>query len=104
MTNKLLLGTTCLFLATWLARADDSLLSKEELETQKLAAKYKHNVDMGLQWLAKNQYRDGHWDAPGGSHPIPMTALAGMALLAEGSTMTQGKYSKEIENAVEYLL
>lgn len=80
-------------------------ISKEELETQKILAKYKSNVEAGLQWLAKNQARDGHWDVPpGGSHPIPMTALAGMAFLCEGSTMTQGKYSKEIELAVEYLL
>lgn len=80
-------------------------LTKEEAETQKILAKYRHNIEAGLQWLAKNQARDGHWDVPpGGAHPIPMTALAGMALLSEGSTMTQGKYSKEIELAVEYLL
>lgn len=76
-----------------------------EAETQKILAKYKPTVDAGLQWLSRNQARDGHWEvAPGGSHPIPMTALAGMALLAEGSTMSQGKYSREIELAVEYLL
>ncbi len=33
-----------------------------------------------------------------------MTALAGVALLAEGSTTTQGKYSKNIRMAVDYLL
>ncbi|MFT3882562.1 MAG: hypothetical protein QM703_23280 [Gemmatales bacterium] len=80
-------------------------LTKDELETQKILARYRPNIEAGLQWLAKTQSRDGHWDVPpGGSHPIPMTALAGMALVAEGSTMTQGKYSKEIELAVEYLL
>jgi len=80
-------------------------LNHQELETQKILARYRPNIEAGLQWLAKNQSRDGHWDVPpGGSHPIPMTALAGMALLCEGSTMTQGKYSKEIELAVEYLL
>jgi hypothetical protein len=104
MNTKLLLGLAGLFLASWLAWGDDDFLTKEELETQKILSKYKHNIEMGLQWLVKNQYRDGHWDAPGGAHPIPMTALAGMALLAEGSTMTQGRYAKNIENAVEYLL
>ena len=33
-----------------------------------------------------------------------MTALAGVALLSEGSTTTQGKYSKSIRLAVDYLL
>ena len=33
-----------------------------------------------------------------------MTALAGTALLAEGSTTTQGKYAKNIRMAVDYLV
>lgn len=33
-----------------------------------------------------------------------MTGMAGVALLCEGSTLTQGKYSENIRNAVEYLL
>ncbi|MFO0813738.1 MAG: prenyltransferase/squalene oxidase repeat-containing protein [Gemmatales bacterium] len=91
-------------LACSVIQAEDPL-TKEELETQKITAKYRQVVEAGLQWLSKNQSRDGHWDvAPGGAHPIPMTALAGLALLSEGSTMSQGKYSKEIELAVEYLL
>jgi hypothetical protein len=70
----------------------------------KFLEKYQKNIDKGLQWLAKQQFRDGHWEAQGGQYPVPMTALAGMALLAEGSTPHQGKYAKEIDNAVEYLL
>jgi squalene cyclase len=94
-----------LSLLTLTAMTSDETISKDDLETQRILAKYKQNIDMGLNWLAKNQAKDGHWEvSPGGSHPIPMTALAGMALLAEGSTMSQGKYSKEIELAVEYLL
>ena len=33
-----------------------------------------------------------------------MTALAGMALLCEGSTTTQGKYAENIRRAVDYIL
>lgn len=33
-----------------------------------------------------------------------MTALAGTAMLAEGSTTTSGKYSRNIRLAVDYLL
>jgi hypothetical protein len=58
----------------------------------------------GLDWLANTQSRLGHWGANDGRYPTAMTALAGMALLCEGSTTTQGKYSENIRKAVNYLL
>ncbi len=60
-------------------------------------------IDGSLDWLASNQSRLGHWNANAGHYPTAMTALAGMALLGEGSTTTQGKYSANIRRAVEYL-
>ncbi len=39
-----------------------------------------------------------------GTYPTAMTALAGTALLASGSTTTQGPYAKNIRNAVDYLM
>jgi hypothetical protein len=56
-----------------------------------------------LAWVAKRQSRVGHWTANDGRYPTAMTALAGMTLLSEGSTTTQGKYSENIRLAVEYL-
>lgn len=79
-------------------------LTDQEVETQRLLSKYKANVDRGLAWLAKQQFRDGHWEALNGQYPVAMTGLAGLALLADGSTLTQGRYSREIENAVDYLV
>jgi hypothetical protein len=61
-------------------------------------------TDRGLQWLAAHQSRRGHWTANGGQYPTAMTALAGIALLSEGSTTTQGKYAPQIRRAVDYLL
>ena len=55
----------------------------------------------GLDWLAANQSARGRWVA--GTYPVAMTALAGTALLASGSTTTQGPYAKNIRNAVDYL-
>ncbi|MGE0608528.1 MAG: prenyltransferase/squalene oxidase repeat-containing protein [Pirellulales bacterium] len=60
-------------------------------------------IDRGLEWVAGSQSRIGHWTANDGRYPTSMTALAGMALLAEGSTTTQGKYSPNIRRAVDYL-
>ncbi len=62
-------------------------------------------VERGLDWLARNQSRVGHWQASqGGRYPTAMTALAGTALLAEGSTTTQGRYAENIRRAVNYLI
>jgi hypothetical protein len=61
-------------------------------------------VSRGLDWIGSTQSRLGHWSANDGRYPTAMTALAGMALLSEGSTTTQGKYSKNIRMAVDYLV
>jgi hypothetical protein len=61
-------------------------------------------VERGLEWIANTQSRIGHWGANDGRYPTAMTALAGMALLAEGSTTTQGKYARHIRRAVDYLV
>jgi hypothetical protein len=76
----------------------------EAAETARILAKYKPNIDKGLAWLAKQQHRDGHWEAQNGFYPVAITGMAGMALLAEGSTPSQGRYARELDRAVDYLL
>ncbi len=61
-------------------------------------------IARGLDWLAAHQSRIGHWTANGDAYPTAMTALAGTAMLCEGSTTTQGKYAPNISRAVEYLI
>jgi len=61
-------------------------------------------VARGLEWLAKRQSRLGRWTANNGRYPTAMTAMAGTALLCEGSTTTQGKYAENVRRAVNYLL
>src|SRR4051812_16769734 len=61
-------------------------------------------VERGLDWLAATQSRLGHWSANEGRYPTAMTALAGVAMLSEGSTTTQGKYSPNLRAAVSYLV
>ncbi|MEX0676433.1 MAG: hypothetical protein WD063_05125, partial [Pirellulales bacterium] len=43
-------------------------------------------ISHGLDWIASTQSRLGHWSANDGRYPTAMTALAGTALLCEGST------------------
>ncbi len=64
----------------------------------------RETVNRALEWVASTQSRLGHWSANDGRYPTAMTALAGTALLSEGSTTTQGKYAKNIRLAVDYLL
>ena len=42
-------------------------------------------IQRGLDWTARRQSRVGHWTANDGRYPTAMTALAGNALLCEGS-------------------
>ena len=60
-------------------------------------------VDQGLDWLASKQQRLGHWTAQG-RYPAAMTSLAGLAMLCEGSTTTEGPYADNVRRAVDYLI
>ena len=60
-------------------------------------------VTKGLEWLVQKQSKRGHWDADG-MYPSAMTGMAGIALLSEGSTTTQGKYASNIRDAVDFLI
>ena len=64
--------------------------------------KWEAAIEKGLKWVAKTQSSSGHWTASG--YPTAMTALAGTALIASGSTTIQGPYAKNIRKAVDYLL
>jgi hypothetical protein len=67
-------------------------------------AKYRESINKGLAYLAKMQLNDGHWEASGGQYPFAITALAGMAMLMEGSTLSDGKYADSIRKAVDWLM
>lgn len=69
-----------------------------------LAPQHRGSVDKGLKYLASAQYPDGHWEANGGRWPTAMTAMAGMALLMEGSTIRDGKYADRIRKATDWLM
>lgn len=66
--------------------------------------KIKQAVTKALDWLAAEQKPQGYWEAQGSQYRVAMTALAGNAMLCEGSTTTRGKYARNIRNAVSYLL
>lgn len=71
---------------------------------EEIPKEYHETIKKGLTWLANNQYKDGHWEGIGGQYAVSMTALGGMALLCEGSTIREGKYRDNIRRAANWLM
>lgn len=63
-------------------------------------------IRRGLDYLARTQSRDGGWRHEGqiGRYPVAMTSLAGLALLANGNTTTQGPYAPNVGRAATFLI
>jgi len=63
-------------------------------------------IQRGLTFLARSQNRDGSWRSAGGrgEYPCAMSGLAGLAMLASGSTPTRGKYWRAVRRCTEFLI
>src|SRR5947209_499051 len=96
MKRALVLGTLAGLAAVFVS----SVPSRAEEQSPEV----KRSIEKGLAWIAKTQAPDGHWEANGGAYPTTMTALGGMALLMEGSTIRDGKYSEKIRKAVDWFM
>jgi len=62
-------------------------------------------IERGLAYLVRMQDRQGAWANQGGygSYPVAMTALAGLALMMDGNTTTQGRYAVHVDRAARYI-
>ncbi len=63
-------------------------------------------IERGVAFLVSTQNRDGSWRTRGssGGYPVAMTSLAGLALLANGSTPAQGPCAPHVSSALTYVL
>jgi hypothetical protein len=63
-------------------------------------------IEKGLAYLVRTQARDGSWRTQGGigEFPTSMTSLASLAILASGSTTTQGPHAESLDRATRFLL
>jgi hypothetical protein len=93
MKSRAFLGFLC---GGWLLLTTPSAAQNPPKDQEQVVAK-------GLGWLAKAQHKDGYWEGGAGNYPAAMTGLAGMALLAEGSTPFEGQFKDELNRAVSWL-
>ena len=56
----------------------------------------------GLEYLARTQNSRGQWNTP--PYSVALSALAGTALLASGSTASQGPYAMQIAKTADFLI
>lgn len=85
-----------------IAKRPNMVIGNEITPESKLA------TTKGLDWLAEQQGTDGGF---GGSpysdaeaHHAGITALAGLAFMQNGSVPNRGKYGKNVQKCVEYIL
>jgi hypothetical protein len=74
------------------------------VRADEIPEEYRAAIAKGLEWVAKQQNRDGHWEASAGRYPTAMTGLAAMSLLMEGSTLREGKYAAQVRKAADWFM
>src|SRR6516165_1268845 len=74
------------------------------VRVEEIPPRYQEVIQKGLDYVAKQQQRDGHWEGNGGGYPTTITSLCAMTLLMEGSTLREGKYADHIRKAVDWLM
>jgi hypothetical protein len=90
------------------ARAAPSEIAKNpnEVRGDEITAAQQDAVRKGLEWLSKQQQRDGRFGAGGEGFGASsgITALAGIAFMAEGNLPGRGKYGDNVQRAVDYII
>src|SRR5207237_1616054 len=68
--------------------------------------KQRQTVDKGLLWLAQRQGGDGSFTTgmQGYSNHAGITALAGLAFMEAGNLPGRGKYGKEVNHCLQFVL
>ncbi|MCE9603991.1 MAG: terpene cyclase/mutase family protein [Planctomycetia bacterium] len=95
-------GAACAGIAPPAVRAADENpeLSAEAMMTTEA----QRAIDAGLAFLASRQQTDGAFGAGGYSRDVAVSALAGMAFMAAGSTPSRGPYGECVERSIRYLI
>jgi hypothetical protein len=69
-----------------------------------VSVKAARTIRRALDFMAKQQQKDGSFTARGGQHRAAMTGLAGLAFLSAGHVPGRGKHAKVVEKAARFLI
>ncbi len=89
-----------------LATAADAQVQLKDRLPAGITPEAKSAIDRGLAYLARTQDRQGSWSNRNEHYryPVAMTALAGIALLMDGNTATQGRYAPQLDRSARFLI
>jgi hypothetical protein len=97
-----LLISIALFCLTAAAQAQEKNAEKSAAKLVTPAAA--RSIALGLKWLDSHQHDDGSFGSGNLRGNAAVTALAGMAMMADGSTPGRGPYGRQVGRCVDYLL
>ena len=100
LVRSLVVGGSSLFPAGILSGAPDPEKSAVDLITPRTD----QAIRRGLDFLATRQEEDGAFGPSGYRRNVAICALAGMALMASGSTPGRGPYGTHVQKCIDYLL
>lgn len=92
---KLLLAPLVAVLSLTLFNARAFAVGEWEITPQSESA-----LAHGLEWLAQNQGPEGNWQ----SNDLGLVSMGALAFLADGHTPGRGKYGRNVEQALNYVL
>src|SRR5262245_46505601 len=96
--SSLFILFACLIaVAAWSVGEPDSASADE------IPKEFHETIAKGLEFLAKNQFDDGHWEGDEGKRPVATTALAGIALLMESDRSQDRRLGIRRVDGAKYL-
>jgi hypothetical protein len=75
---------------------------RSEVRGDEITPELERSVARGLEALAKRQQDNGSFN--GGGADVAITALAGIAFMADGNLPGRGKYGQNVQRALDYVL
>ena len=106
ITRSLVVALCLLFggVGTALVEADTDPPSASARESE-LSPETRAAIERGLAWLAEHQGADGSYGVMSHYGPhVGITGLAGLAFIADGNTPGRGRYGRQVERCVGFIV
>jgi hypothetical protein len=71
---------------------------------EQITPETQRSIDLGLQWISKNQNADGSYGTGAYRGNVAVTSLAALSMMASGSSPGRGPYGSQIDKALQYIL